>query len=54
VTIERFTLARVVAAARTFGFEVDTLDIRRAEDIALAFEALKGRATRFISVSTHS
>ena len=30
--------------ARTLGLEVDTLEIRRAEDIAPAFEALKGRA----------
>jgi putative tryptophan/tyrosine transport system substrate-binding protein len=32
------------AAARTLGLQVDTLEIRRAEDIAPAFEALKGRA----------
>jgi len=32
------------AAARTLGFEVAKLEIRRAEDIAPAFEALKGRA----------
>jgi putative tryptophan/tyrosine transport system substrate-binding protein len=31
-------------AARTFGLEVATVEIRRAEDIAPAFEALKGRA----------
>ena len=30
-------------AARTFGIEVVTLEIRRAEDITLAFEALKQR-----------
>ena len=34
----------VQAAAHTLGFDVVTLDIRRAEDIAPAFEALKGRA----------
>jgi ABC-type uncharacterized transport system substrate-binding protein len=34
----------VRAAARTLGVEVATFDIRRAEDIAPAFEALKGRA----------
>ena len=34
----------VQAAARTLGLEVVTLEIRQAEDIALAFEALKGRA----------
>jgi putative tryptophan/tyrosine transport system substrate-binding protein len=31
-------------AARTLGLDVVTLEIRRAEDIAPAFEALKGRA----------
>jgi hypothetical protein len=30
-------------AARTLGLEVTTLEIRRAEDIAPAFDALKGR-----------
>jgi putative ABC transport system substrate-binding protein len=34
----------VQAAARRLGLEVATLEIRRAEDIAPAFEALKGRA----------
>jgi putative tryptophan/tyrosine transport system substrate-binding protein len=34
----------VQAAARTYGLEVTTLEIRRGEDIAPAFEALKGRA----------
>ena len=34
----------VQAAARTLGLEVATFEIRRAEDIAPAFEALKGRA----------
>jgi len=32
------------AAARTIGLDVVTLEIQRAEDIAPAFEALKGRA----------
>jgi putative tryptophan/tyrosine transport system substrate-binding protein len=32
------------AAARTLGFEVATVEIRRAQDIAPAFDALKGRA----------
>ena len=36
--------AEVQAAARTLGLEVVTAEIRRAEDIAPAFEALKGRA----------
>jgi putative tryptophan/tyrosine transport system substrate-binding protein len=34
----------VQAAARALGLEVTTLEIRRAEDIALAFEAIEGRA----------
>jgi putative ABC transport system substrate-binding protein len=37
-------MAEVQAAARTLGLEVATLEIRRAEDIAPAIEALKGRA----------
>ena len=37
-------IGEVQAAARTLGFEVATPEIRRAEDIAPAFEALKGRA----------
>ncbi len=37
-------IGEVQAAARTLGLEVTTLEIRRAEDIAPAFEALKGRA----------
>ena len=37
-------LGEVQAAARTLGLEVATLEIRRAQDIAPAFEALKGRA----------
>jgi len=32
------------AAARTLGLEFDALEIRRAEDIASAFEAIKGRS----------
>jgi putative tryptophan/tyrosine transport system substrate-binding protein len=35
-------IGEVQAAARTLGLEVDTLEIRRAEDIALAFATLKG------------
>ena len=34
----------VLVAARTLGLEAVTLQIRRAEDIAPAFDALKGRA----------
>jgi putative tryptophan/tyrosine transport system substrate-binding protein len=37
-------LAEVQAAARTLGLEVAPFDIRRTEDIAPAFVALKGRA----------
>jgi ABC-type uncharacterized transport system substrate-binding protein len=37
-------MGEVQAAARTLGFEAVTLEIRQAEDIAPAFEALKGRA----------
>jgi putative tryptophan/tyrosine transport system substrate-binding protein len=37
-------MGEVQAAARTLGLEVAALEIRRGEDIASAFEALKGRA----------
>ena len=37
-------MREVEAAARTLGLEVVKLEIRRGEDIAPAFEALKGRA----------
>ena len=37
-------MGEVQAAARTFGIEIVALEIRRAEDIAPAFEALKDRA----------
>jgi ABC-type uncharacterized transport system substrate-binding protein len=37
-------MREVQAAAGTLGLEVTALEIRRAEDIASAFEALKGRA----------
>ena len=37
-------LGEVQAAAGALGLEVHTLEIRRAQDIAPAFEALKGRA----------
>jgi putative tryptophan/tyrosine transport system substrate-binding protein len=36
------------AAARTLGLEVATLEIRRAEDIAPAFEALKGADALYV------
>jgi putative ABC transport system substrate-binding protein len=37
-------LGEAQAAARTLNLEFDTLEIRRAEDIVSAFEAIKGRA----------
>jgi putative tryptophan/tyrosine transport system substrate-binding protein len=37
-------MREVQATARTLGLEVVTLEIRRIEDVAPAFEALKGRA----------
>jgi putative tryptophan/tyrosine transport system substrate-binding protein len=37
-------MREVEATARTLGLEATTLEIRRGEDIAPAFEALKGRA----------
>jgi putative ABC transport system substrate-binding protein len=37
-------MREVQAAARTLGLEVTTSEIRRAEDISPAFDALKGRA----------
>jgi putative tryptophan/tyrosine transport system substrate-binding protein len=37
-------MGEVQATARTLGLEVITLEIRRGEDVAPAFEALKGRA----------
>jgi ABC-type uncharacterized transport system substrate-binding protein len=37
-------MAEVQAAVHMLGFEVPRLEIRRAEDIAPAFETLKGRA----------
>jgi putative ABC transport system substrate-binding protein len=36
-------LREAQAAARTLGLEFEALEIRRAEDIAAAFEAIKGR-----------
>jgi putative tryptophan/tyrosine transport system substrate-binding protein len=37
-------LGEVQAAARALGFEVITMEIRRAQDLAPTFEALKSRA----------
>jgi len=42
--IAMLDMREVQAAARTLGLEVATFEIRRAEDIAPAFEALHGRA----------
>jgi putative ABC transport system substrate-binding protein len=42
--IGRLEMSEVQAAARTLGLAVTTLEIRRAEDIAPAFEALESRA----------
>ena len=47
-------MGEVQAAARTLGLEVVSSDIRRAEDIAPAFEALKGRADALYVVATRS
>jgi putative ABC transport system substrate-binding protein len=44
-------LIDVRAAAQKVGIDVGTLEIRRAEDIALAIEALKGRAEALYVVS---
>ena len=41
----------VQAAARALGLEVATKEIRRAEEIAPAFEAIRDRVTRFTSSS---
>jgi putative ABC transport system substrate-binding protein len=44
-------IGEVHAAARTLGIEAAAFDIRRAEDIAPAFDALKGRADALYVVS---
>ena len=41
---EVLEMGEVQAAARTLGLEVATVEIRRAEDIAPGFDALRGRA----------
>ena len=43
-------MGEVQAAARTLGLDVITSEIRRAEDIAPAFEAFKGRADALLVV----
>ena len=47
-------MGEVQATARTLGLEVTTSEIRRAEDIAPAFEALKDRADALYFVPTRS
>jgi ABC-type uncharacterized transport system substrate-binding protein len=47
-------MAEGAATARTLGLEVATPEIRRAEDIAFVFEALKDRAEALMSVRTRS
>ena len=47
-------MGEVQAAARTLGLDVVTLEIRRAEDIAPAFETLKGRAHALYVLATRS
>ena len=44
-------MLEVEATARTLGLEVATLEIRRAEDIAPAIEALRGNAQRALYVA---
>ena len=44
-------MREVHSAARTLGLEVDHIEIRRAEDIAPAFDALKGRADALVVVT---
>jgi putative tryptophan/tyrosine transport system substrate-binding protein len=42
--VSRVEMGEVLVAAKALGIDVVTLEIRRAEDIAPAFETLKGRA----------
>ena len=44
---------QIDAAARTLGLEITPMPIRRAEDIAPAFEGLKGRADAFYTTGAH-
>jgi len=41
----------LTAAARTLGIEIATFDVRRPEDIALGFEALRGQAEALVVVA---
>ena len=47
-------MGEVQAAARMLGFEATTVEIRRAEDIAPGFDALKGRAEALMLLPTRS
>src|SRR2546430_4299976 len=47
-------MREVQAAARTLGLEVITSEIRRGEDIAPAFAALKATRMHFMSLTTPS
>ena len=47
-------VGEVQAAARKLGLDVATFEIRRAEDIAPAFDALKGRQRHSMSPATRS
>ena len=47
-------MREVEAAAGTLAIEVAKLEIRRAEDITPAFEALKGGADALMSAATRS
>src|SRR5215471_2960034 len=47
-------LAEAQATARTLGLEFDTLEIRRAEDIAPALESIKGRVEALMLLPTGS
>jgi putative ABC transport system substrate-binding protein len=47
-------MGEVQAAARALGLEVDTLEVRRAEDFAPAFEGLGKRADALTSLPNHS
>jgi putative ABC transport system substrate-binding protein len=49
--VSRLEMGEVQAAAKALGLDVVTLEIRRLEDIAPAFETLKGRAQALYIVS---
>jgi putative tryptophan/tyrosine transport system substrate-binding protein len=47
-------MREVQTAASALDLEITTFEIRRPEDIATAFEALRGTARRFMSAPTRS